>query len=54
MVKKQIDEENAGIVIDNSDITKQCSPKMEAISNACDRRTGEINKGYCTIEAVVL
>lgn len=31
MVKKQIDKENAVIVIDNSDITKPCSPKMEAI-----------------------
>jgi hypothetical protein len=31
-VKKQIDEEQSVIVIDNSDITKPCSPKMEAIS----------------------
>ena len=31
-VKKQINEENAVIVIDNSDITKPCSPTMEAMS----------------------
>ena len=54
MVKKQIDEDNAVIVIDNSDITKPCSPKMEAISDVRDGSTGEIKKGYCTIEAAVL
>ena len=32
-VKKQINENQAVIVIDNSDITKPCSPKMEAISD---------------------
>ena len=35
-VKKQINEENAVIIIDNSDITKPCSPKMEAISDVHD------------------
>ena len=53
-VKKQINEEAAVIVIDNSDITKPCSPKMEAISNVHDGSTGEIRKGYFTIEAAVL
>lgn len=53
-VKKQIDEEHAVIVIDNSDITKPCSPKMEAISDVHDGSTGEIRKGYFTVEATVL
>ena len=53
-VKKQINEENAVIIIDNSDITKPCSPKMEAISDVCDGSTGEIRKGYFTVEFAVL
>ena len=53
-VKKRIDEDNAVIVIDNSDITKPCSPMMEAISDVRDGSTGEIKKGYYTIEAAVL
>ena len=53
-VKKQIDEEQAVIVIDNSDITKPCSPRMEAISDVHDGSTGEIRKGYFTVEAAVL
>ena len=53
-VKKQINEENAVIVIDNSDITKPCSPKMEAISDVHDGSTGEIRKGYFTVETAVL
>lgn len=44
LVKKQIDEEHAVIVIDNSDITKPCSPKMEAIPDVHDGSTGEIKK----------
>ena len=38
-VKKQIDEEQAVIVIDNSDITKPCSPKMEAISEVVPEKS---------------
>ena len=53
-VKKQIKEEQAVIIIDNSDITKPCSPKMEAISDVHDGSTGEIRKGYFTVEAAVL
>jgi hypothetical protein len=53
-VKKQINKEQAVIVIDNSDITKPCSPKMEAISDVHDGSTGEIRKGYFTVEAAVL
>ena len=45
LVKKQIAEDNAVIVIDNSDITKPCSPMMEAISDVRDGSTGEIKKG---------
>ncbi len=52
--KKQIDEKHAVIIIDNSDITKSCSPMMEAISDVRDGSTGEIKKGYYTIEAAVL
>lgn len=54
LAKKQIEEENAVLVIDNSDITKPCSPKMEAISDVRDGSTGEIKKGYYTVEAAVL
>ena len=53
-VKKQMDQNHAVIVIDNSDITKPCSPKMEAISDVYDGSTGEIRKGYFTIEAADL
>lgn len=53
-VKKQINEENAVIIIDNSDITKPCSPKMEAISDVHNGSTGEIRKGYFTVETAVL
>lgn len=54
MLKKRVDEDQAVIVIDNSDITKPCSPKMEAISDVHDGSTGEIRKGYFTVEAAVL
>lgn len=53
-VRKQIDENNAIIVIDNSDITKPCSPMTEAISDAHDGSTVEIKKGYYTVETAVL
>lgn len=53
-VKKHVDGEHAVIVIDNSDITKPCSPKMEAVSDVRDGSTVEIQKGYSTIEAAVL
>ena len=54
LVKKEIDEKSSVIVIDNSDITKPCSKKMEALSDVRDGSTGEIKKGYLTIEAAVL
>ena len=54
LVKKEINEKNCVIVIDNSDITKPYSKKMEALSDVRDGSTGEIKKGYLTIEAAVL
>ena len=54
LAKSQIDEGHAVIVIDNSDITKPCSRMMEAISDVRDGSTGEIKRGYYTIEAAVL
>ncbi len=54
LVKKEINEKSCVIVIDNSDITKPYSKKMEALSDVRDGSTGEIKKGYLTIEAAVL
>lgn len=54
LAKKQIEEGNAVLVIDNSDITKPCSLKMEAVSDVRDGSTGEIKKGYYKVEAAVL
>ena len=54
LVKKEINEKSCVIVIDNSDITKSYSKKMEALSDVRDGSTGEIKKGYLTIEAAVL
>ena len=53
-MKKEINEKSSVIIIDNSDITKQYSKKMEALSDVRDGSTGEIKKGYLTIEAAVL
>ena len=54
LVKQQIKEDYAVIVIDNSDIAKPASRKMEALSEIRDGSTGEITQGYLTIEAAVL
>ncbi len=54
LVKKEINEKSCVIVIDNSDITKPYSKKMEGLSDVRDGSTGEIKKGYLTIEAAVL
>ena len=54
LVKKEINEKSCVIVIDNSDITKPYSKKMEALSDVRDGSTGEIKKGYLIIEATVL
>lgn len=54
LVKKESNEKSSVIIIDNSDITKTYSKKMEALSDVRDGSTGEIKKGYLTIEAAVL
>ncbi len=54
LVKQHVKEDYAVIVIDNSDIAKPESRKMEALSEIRDGSTGEITKGYLTIEAAVL
>lgn len=53
LVRQHIKDEYAVIVIDNSDITKPASTKPEALADVRDRNTGEITKGYQTIEASV-
>lgn len=54
LVKQQVKEDYAVIVIDNSDIAKPAGRKFEALSEVRDGSTGEITKGYLTIEAAVL
>ena len=54
LVKQHVKEDYAVIVIDNSDIAKPKSRKLEALSEIRDGSTGEITQGYLTIEAAVL
>jgi len=54
LVKQHVKEDYAVIVIDNSDIAKPKSRKMEALSEIRDGSTGKITKGYLTIKASVL
>lgn len=54
LVKHHVKEDYAVIVIDNSDIAKPASRKLEALSEIRDGSTGEITQGYLTIEAAVL
>lgn len=54
LVKQQVKDDYAVIVIDNSDIAKPASRKLEALSEIRDGSTGEITQGYLTIEAAVL
>ena len=54
LVKQHMKEDYAVIVIDNSDITKLASRKLEVLSEIRDGSTGEITQGYMTIEAAVL
>jgi len=54
IVKQNIKDDYSVIIIDNSDIAKPCSKKLEALANVRDGSTGEIVKGYPTIEAAVL
>ena len=54
LVKQHVKEDYAVIIIDNSDIAKPASRKLEALSEIRDGSTGEITQGYLTIEAAVL
>lgn len=54
LVKQRVKEEYAVIVIDNSDIAKPASRKLEALSEIRDGSTGEITQGYLTVGAAVL
>ena len=54
LVKQYVKEDYAVIVIDNSDIAKPASRKLEALAEIRDGSTGEITQGYLTIEAAVL
>ena len=42
------------LIIDGSDITKPCSPKMECISRVRDGSTGEYGEGYHTLGVTAL
>jgi len=42
------------LLIDQGDVTKSCSPKMEAIGSVKDASTGEFADGYWTMGAVAL
>lgn len=53
-VKQHIRDDYSVIIIDNSDISKPYSTKLEALTDIRDGSTGEIVKGYQTIEAAVL
>ena len=54
LVKQYVKDDYAVIVIDNSDIAKPASRKLEALADVRDGSTGEITKGYQTIEAAVI
>lgn len=54
LVKENIKDDYSVIIIDNSDIAKPYSKKTEALTDVHDGSTGEIVKGYQTIEAAVL
>lgn len=54
LVKQQVKDDYAIILIDNSDIAKPASRMLEALSEIRDGSTGGITRGYLTIEAAVL
>lgn len=54
LVNRHVKEDYAVLIIDNSDIAKPASKKLEALSEIRDGSTGEITQGYLTIEAAVL
>ena len=54
LVGQQVKDDYAVTIIDNSDIAKPASTKLEALSEIRSGSTGEITQGYLTIEAAVL
>lgn len=54
LVNQHVKEDYAVIVIDNSDIAKPASRKLEVLAEIREESTGEITQGYLTIEAAVL
>lgn len=54
LMKRHVKDDYAVIVIDNSDIAKPASRKLEALSKIRNDSTREITQGYLTIEAAVL
>jgi len=54
LVKRHVKDDYAVILIDNSDIAKPASKKLEALCEIKDGSTGEITQGYITIDAAVL
>ena len=54
LVNHHVKEDYAVIIIDNSNIAKPASKKLEALSEIRAGSTGEITQGYLNIEAAVL
>lgn len=54
LVKRHVKDDYAVIIIDNSDIAKPVSRKLETLSKIRDGSTDEIIQGYLTIDATVL
>ena len=54
LVKRHVKDDYAVIIIDNSDIAKPTSRKLEALSEIRDGSTGETTQGYLTVETAVL
>ena len=54
LVKQQVKDDYAVIIIDNSDIAKPASRKLETLSEIRDGSTGELTQGYLTIDAAIL
>ena len=54
LVKRHGKDDYAVIIIDNSDIAKPTSRKLEVLSEIRDGSTDEITQGYLTMDAAVL
>ncbi len=54
LVKQQVKDGYAVIIINNSDIAKPTSRKLETLSEIRDGSTGELTQGYLTIDAAIL